>query len=180
MFTHQNRSVTELRAARRAALDSGDLPSRRRRLQDLYDDGTSYSMIGAERAASATARHYSGTIDPRGHGRPESRISEAQTWAMERSAIYWEASRSYEAARAAALDAAGLIVDGREITIGPTLEEAASTEAWERRQLDYPPVGWGRSSATVEERIARWRARPEDERLRDRQERIAAGEAAGR
>ena len=72
---------------------------------------------------AATSRHYSGMVDPRGHGRPQSRIAEAQEWATERRAIWAEASRVYEAARLAALDAAGLVEDGLEIDIGQTPEE---------------------------------------------------------
>ena len=177
MSTHQNRSVTELRAARRAALDSGDLPAQRRALQDLYDDGTTYSMRGAERQAAATSRHYSGMVDPRGHGRPQSRVAEAQEWATERRAIWAEASRVYAAARLAALDAAGLVEDGREIAIGQTPEETRGAEAYRLMRRDYPPIGWGRSSPTTEERIARWRARPEADRLGDTNERIPEGVA---
>ena len=175
MSTHHNRSVTELRAARRAALDSGDLPAQRRALQDLYDDGTVYSMRGAERQAAATSRHYSGTVDPRGHDRLQSRIAEAQGWADERRRIWAEASRSYEAARLAALDAAGLVEDGREITIGQTPEEVRAAEGYRLMRRDYPPIGWGRSSPTTEERIARWRSRPEADRLSDTNVRIPAG-----
>lgn len=172
------RTVHELRAARRAALDSGDLPVQRRTIQDLYDDGTSYSMRGAARQAAATARHYSGMTDPRGLGRPESRVSEADEWAAERARLWAEASRAYAAARLAALDAAGLVVDGREITIGQTTEEIRSAEALRMMLRDYPPIGWGRSSPTTEERIARWRNRPEADRLSDLSPRIAEGEAA--
>jgi hypothetical protein len=172
------RTVHDLRAARRAALDSGDLPAQRRAIQDLYDDGTTYSMRGAERQAAATSRHYSDMVDPRGHGRPQRRVSEAQEWAAERTRLWAEASRVYAAARLAALDAAGLVVDGCEIVIGQTPEEIRSAEALRLMLRDYPPIGWGRSSPTTEERIARWRARPEADRISDPHPRIAEGEMA--
>lgn len=171
MSATHGRSVPELRAARQAALDCGDLPAQRRRIQELYG-----SMCDAERRAAATARHYTGMVDPRGHGRPESRVAEARAEAAIERDRWVEAERHYAEARLSALAAAGLVEDGREIPIGQTPEEARAEEALVLMRRDYPPIGWGRSLPTTEERIALWRARPEADRLQDPHPRIPEGE----
>jgi hypothetical protein len=165
-----------LRAAWDAAMATPELRSMRSEIQRLYSEA-----CDASRRAAATARHYGGISDPRGLGRPESRVAEANEYAAACWAEHARADRAYHGrggARETALRAAGLIGDdGREIQIGATSAEDRATEALRRTRRDYPPVEWGRSSATTKERIARWRARPEWERISDPRERISEGAA---
>jgi len=166
--------VRTLRAAWDAAIGTPELRAMRVEIQRLYSDA-----CDASRRAAATARHYGGMSDPRGLGRPEIRISEADEYAAACWAEHARADLAYHGrggARETALRAAGLLgEDGREIQIGETSAEARATEALRRSRRDYPPLDWGRSSATTEERIARWRARPEWERVSDPRERIPEG-----
>jgi hypothetical protein len=118
----------------------------------------------AERRAAATARHYDGMVDPRGLGRPEQRMAESDAYAQELCAHWRTLSDAYQARRAQMLADAGA---DESLACQPTEEEEASRRRHEQQLLDYPPVGWGRSTPDYEVRCARWRARPADDRLRD-------------
>jgi hypothetical protein len=185
------RTDEEILALRTKLGESLSLPtlrSMRKKLHELYNN-----WCDAERKAANYARHMGGAANfepsyekareaasfgsaadveyqraERRGDRAMKMISEAEGDAAYARRIWLKADHAYAVARAEALREAGLLdEEGQDIRIGQTSTEKASELALRRRRLDLPPVGWGRSSPTFAERIARWQARPERERLSD-------------
>lgn len=66
------------------------------------------------------------------------------------------------------------ISEARRAEIQAQLAASEASAARRRqRMLDCPPIGWGSSYTSCEERVARWRGRPENDRLSDPRERQA-------
>lgn len=89
-------------------------------------------------------------------------MDDAERNALAATRAVRDAERAYYARRDELMASAGC--NGPH---GQTAAERASEDARRRVLLDRPPMGWGKSVASDAERVARWQARPETDRLSD-------------
>jgi hypothetical protein len=164
---HRDAAIVAGRRRHDAVLACPELVALRARIEDArqFEDDERRYLVSERRLASH--RH---EARPDRYGASNHILEDAERNTVEAARSLQAARFAYHTRRDELLAEAGALGP-----FGQTTAEREADAAYRQTLLDCPPIGWGHASPTRAERVARWQARPESDRLADNRPRDVDG-----